>query len=161
MKHRMYKVNNMRISFSGLLSAAIVMLVLTGIAGPLRAQEGCRIRVESILAARQDVFVDPELAHHIDELQSIFNFTSYRLLSSDHVDLSIGRSQTLSLPGSFRLTITLRNIRGSRADIALQMMKARQTVFHSRIQLLNRGSLFIGGPAYHSGNLIIKISGTY
>lgn len=151
----------MRIRFPGLMLAAIAMLALTGVAGSLRAQEGCRIRVESILAARQDAFVDPQLAHHIDELQSIFNFTSYRLLSSDHVDLSIGRSQTLTLPGSFRLTITLRNTYGNRADIALQMMQAQRMVFHTRIQLLNRGSLFIGGPDYRAGHLIIKISGAY
>jgi hypothetical protein len=117
--------------------------------------------VEAILAARQGAFVDPQLIHHIDALQSLFNFTSYRLLSSDHVDLALGRSKTLTLPGNRRLQITLENIRGGRADLALQMMKERLTVFHTRIQLLNKGSLFIGGPEYNTGNLIFRISGTY
>jgi hypothetical protein len=157
----MHKVNPMRIRFSDLLLTAIVMLILTGTAGSLRAQENCRIRVEAILAARQDAFVDPQLVHHIDALQSLFSFTSYRLLSSDHIDLSLGRSQTLTLPGNRRLKITLQNIRGKRADLALQLMKERLMVFHTRIQLLNKGSLFIGGPEYNAGNLIFRISGAY
>jgi len=157
----MRKVNDMRIRFPQLLLTAIVMLILTGTAGSLRAQESCRIRVEAILAARQDAFVDPQLIHHIEALQSLFNFTSYRLLSSDHVDLSLGRSQTLTLPGNRRLKITLQNIRGKRADLALEMMKERLMVFNTRIQLLNKGSLFIGGPEYNAGNLIIRISGAY
>jgi hypothetical protein len=157
----MCKVNNMRTRFSDLLLTATVMLILIGTAGSLRAQESCRIRVEAILAARQGAFVDPQLIHHIDALQSLFNFTSYRLLSSDHVDLALGRSKTLTLPGNRRLQITLENIRGGRADLALQMMKERLTVFHTRIQLLNKGSLFIGGPEYNTGNLIFRISGTY
>jgi hypothetical protein len=161
MKRRMRKVGNMRSSSSHLLLAVAVTLALTGIAGPLRAQESCRIRVETILAARQGTFVDPQLEHHIDELQSLFKFTTYRLLGSENLDLTPGRSQTLTLPGDRRLKITLQNIRGNRADIALQMIKKERTVFHTRIQLLNRGSLFIGGPEYRTGNLILKISCAY
>jgi hypothetical protein len=105
--------------------------------------------------------VDPKLKKHIGELQSMFNYTSYRLLGSERLNLTTGQSGMASLPGDRRLKITPNSISGNRADIALQMIKRKRTVFQTNIQLLNRGSLFVGGPTYRSGNLIFKISGSY
>ena len=141
----------------------VVLLVLCGYCNPdpLMAKNTCRISVDTILAARNDTVVDPQLKRHIGELQSMFNYTSYRLLSSESLNLSLGQSGMVSLPGDRRLKITPHKIRGSRADIALQMIKQKRTVFETQVQLLNRGSLFVGGPKYQGGNLIFKISSAY
>jgi hypothetical protein len=144
-----------------MLVFAVLMLSWNGAADYLSAQESCRISVDTILAARNDAVVDPKLKRHIGELQSMFNYTSYRLLSSESLNLSVGQSGMVSLPGGRRLKITPQKIHGNRADIALQMMKQTRTVFETQIQLLNRGSLFVGGPTYQNGNLIFKISSAY
>lgn len=151
----------MRYRFRCLLVAAVLTLSWFGTADLLLAKESCRISVDTILAARNDTVVDPQLKRHIGELQAMFNYTSYRLLSSESLNLSVGQSGLVSLPGDRRLKITPQKIRGSRADIALQMMKQTRTVFETQVQLLNRGSLFVGGPTYQNGNLIFKISSTY
>jgi hypothetical protein len=146
-------------------SVLLVILVLTCCwsltAEEVLAKNRCRIRVDTILASRNGSGVDVQLKRHIGELQSMFNYTSYRLLGSESLNLKAGQSGTVSLPGSRRLKIIPQNIRGSRADIALTMMKNRRTVFQTQIQLLNHGSLFVGGPTYKDGNLIFKISGSY
>ena len=151
----------MRYRFRWLLVFSV--LTFSGYSAPgfLLAQENCRISVDTILAARNDTVVDPQLKRHIGELQSMFNYTSYRLLSSESLNLSVGQSGVVSLPGDRRLKITPHKIHGSRADIALQMIKKNRTVFETQIQLLNRGSLFVGGPTYQNGNLIFKISSAY
>jgi hypothetical protein len=140
---------------------AVLMLSWYGSPETLLAAERCRISVDTILAARNDTVVDPQLKQHIGELQSMFNYTSYRLLGSERLNLSAGQSGMVSLPGNRRLKITPNSISGSRADIELQMMKQKRTVFQTQIQLLNRGSLFVGGPKYKNGNLIFKISSSY
>ncbi|MEE4111965.1 MAG: hypothetical protein V2I40_04070 [Desulfobacteraceae bacterium] len=137
------------------------MVSLFGTADSLLAQESCRISVDTILAARNDSVVDPQLKRHIGELQSMFNYTSYRLLSSESLNLGVGQSGMVSLPDNRRLKMTLQRFHGSRADIALQMMKQNRTVFETQVQLLNRGNLFVGGPTYQNGNLIFKISSAY
>lgn len=151
----------MRYRFSWLLVLAAVTLACLGAADFVSAQESCRISVDTILAARNDTVVDPQLKRHIAELQSMFSYTSYRLLSSESLNLRLGQSGMVSLPGDRRLKITPQRIHGSRADIALQMMKQKRTVFETQVQLLNRGSLFVGGPTYQNGNLIFKISNSY
>jgi len=151
----------MRLRLPGLL----FLLMLTGLwvlfPTTVLANERCRISVDTILASRQGGGVDARLKQDVSELQNMFNYTSYQLLSSKTLNLNKGESGTVSLPGNRRLKITPHNIRGNRADIALQMMKKTRTVFQSQIQLLNRGSLFVGGPKYENGNLIFKISGSY
>ena len=151
----------MRFKLPGFLTAALLTTCLIIVPSPSSAKDRCRISVETILASREGSGVDPQLQRHVGELQAMFSYTSYRLLSSESLDLEEGESGRVSLPGNRQLTITPHKIRGSRADIALQMMKQRRTVFQTQIQLLNRGNLFVGGPKYRNGNLIFKISGSY
>ena len=151
----------MRYRFRWLLVFTVLTVSWHGTVDSLCAQERCQIRVDTILAARNDAVVDPKLKRHIGELQSMFNYTSYRLLSSESLNLNVGQSGMVSLPGDRRLKITPKKIHGDRADIALLMMKQTRTVFETQVQLLNRGSLFVGGPAYQNGNLIFKISSAY
>lgn len=151
----------MRFRLPGLLVFAVLMLTWCAAPGSLLAKDTCRVSVDTILASRDDSGVDGQLARHIGELQSMFNYTSYRLLSSESLNLKAGQTGTVSLPGGRHLKITPHKIGGSRADIALQMMKKKRTVFQTKIQLLNHGSLFVGGPKYKNGNLIFKISGAY
>ena len=147
-------------SFFSFLFVLLALIVFLCPATAL-AKDRCRISVDTILASRQGQGVDPPLRRHVGELQSMFNYTSYRLLGSESLTLEKGQSGTVSLPGGRRLKITPHRIRGKRADIALQMMKNKRTVFQTQVQLLNRGSLFVGGPKYKQGNLIFKISGDY
>jgi len=161
MKKRTWKVNPMHYKVKILLMFAVLMVSWNGPSGSLLAQQSCRISVDTILAARNDTVVDPQLKRHISELQSMFNFTSYRLLSSESLNLGVGQSGMVSLPGDRRLKISPQKIHGSRANLSLQMTKQKRTVFKTQVQLLNRGSLFVGGPAYRNGNLIFKISSTY
>ena len=157
----MRKANKMR--FIKWLPLIIVALASIGGFFPesLRAADRCAISVDTILAARDDNKVDSQLKRHIEELQSMFNYTSYRLLGSERLNLSPGQSGMVSLPGDRRLQIIPQKIQGGRADIVLKMMKAERTVFQSQIQLLNGGNLFVGGPKYLNGNLIFKISSKF
>jgi len=157
----MWTVNKMQFRLPPLLTFAVCMLFWYGSLESLLAEQSFRISVDAILAARNDSAVDPQLKRHIGELQSMFNFTSYRLLSSESLNLRAGQPGIVSLPGDRQLKITPHKIRASRADLSLQMLKNTRTVFQTQIQLLNRGSLFVGGPNYQNGNLIFKISSAY
>jgi hypothetical protein len=143
------------------LVCAVTVITWHGSPITMLAKESCRISVSTILAARDDTTIDPKLKTHIGELQSMFNYTSYRLLGGENLTLDPGQSGTVSLPGEHQLNITLQHIRGDRANIALRMTKQNQSVFQTNIQLLNRGNLFVGGPKYLNGNLIFRISSAF
>ena len=149
--------------FRSLCWLACAVMLITWHSYPLSAlaKDSCRISVATILAAHDDTTVDPKLKSHIGELQSMFNYTSYRLIGGEHLTLGTNQSGSVSLPGEHELSITLRQIDGDRASIDLRMSKKNQSVFQTSIQLLNRGNLFVGGPKYLNGNLIFKISSAF
>jgi hypothetical protein len=143
------------------LVCAVVSILWHGAALPALAMDSCRISVVTVLAARDDTAIDPQLKSQIVELQSMFNYTSYRLLSGENLTLAPGQSGSVILPGEHELNITLQQIRGDRASMDMQISKQNQSIFQTTIQLLNRGNLFVGGPKYLNGNLIFKISSAF
>lgn len=151
----------MRFKTFGWLVFAVTLIVWHGPALPALAMDSCRISVVTMLAARDDTTIDPKLKSQVAELQSMLNYTSYRLLSGEHLTLEADQSGSVSLPGEHELNITLQQIRGDRASLDLQISKQDQPIFQTTIQLLNRGSLFVGGPKYLNGNLIFKISSAF
>ena len=114
-----------------------------------------------MLVARDDTTIDPKLETHIAELQSMFVYSSYRLLGEENLTLATGQSGSVALPGGHKLDLTLQHIHDDRASLDLHMSRQGQAVFQTRIQLLNRGNLFVGGPKYLNGNLIFRISSAF
>ena len=141
------------------LSFLLLLMLLAAV--PSEAADPITVDVGSVYASNEGTSIDPALKTIREKLHSMFNYTSYRLLSSQSLNLQVGQSGMVSLPGNHRLKITPHQIHDSRADIALKMMKKRRTVFQTQVQLLNRGNLFVGGPEFLNGNLIFKISSAY
>jgi len=142
------------------LTAILIVVWHGGLASALAA-DSCRITVVSVLAARDDTTIDPKLEPEIVDLQSIFNYTSYRQLGGESLTLEADQSGSVSLPGEHELNITLKDIHGDRARMDMRISKKNQIILQTTLQLLNRGSLFIGGPEYLNGNLIFKISSAF
>lgn len=147
--------------FCWLASTAILIVVWYGGPASVLAADSCRITVVSILAARDDTTIDPKLEPEIVDLQSMFNYTSYRQLGGESLTLETDQSGSVLLPGEHELNITLKEIHGDRASMDMRISKKNQTLFQTTLQLLNRGSLYVGGPYYLNGNLIFKISSAF
>ena len=139
-----------------------VALAMAGLPAELFAA-GAKIdiHVKTILASQGKKYFDPRLAPVIKDLQSVFKYTSYRLLRSDSIALGIGQSRSVSLEGDRSLTVTAIRIIGNRAELRLEISKYQKQIFQTRIQLLNNGSIIVGGPGYRDGYLLFSISNSF
>ena len=126
-----------------------------------RAAPNISVEVKTVLASSQGNFLDPQLAQMAQELQSLFRYTSYRLLSRDRLNLQPGQTGKLSLPGNRTLHITYVDIQGRRVGLLLKMFKNQSNVFETNIQLNNRSSIIVGGPRYEEGYLLFNIYTAY
>lgn len=136
---------------------AIMVTVMTPV-GMAGADTAINISVKTVLASQSSQFHDPQLADLIEELQSVFRYTSYRLLTHDRISLRIGKTGTINLPGRRILEITPQGISDNRAELQLTIAKEKQLVFKTTIKLLNRSSITVGGPRDKEGYLLINIS---
>lgn len=145
-----------KINFLFVLSVVAGLLVV-----PAQAEQNVDIVVKTILASQESNYLDPRLAVLVEELQSVFRYSSYRLLSEDSKSLGMGETGEVSLPGKRVLKITPAQVAGDRVELQLVILKKKKEVFQTVVQLLNQGSLTVGGPEYEEGYLLFNIYASF
>jgi len=141
----------------------LLLCVFIGImANSVWAGSGVKIDVKTVLASQQSTFFDPRLSGLIEELRSVFRYTSYRLLSEDRLVLGIGETGNVVLPGKLVLRITPIGIRGNRAELRLVILRKKNKIFQTVIRLRNHGSITVGGPRHQKkGHLLFNIANSF
>ncbi len=141
-------------------SLLVLLILMAVLCSPayVRAAPSVKIEVKTILASQENDFIDPKLKGLTGELQSVFKYSSYRLLGQDRVNLNGAKSGTVSLPGDRKMKIILKGISGNRATLDLAISSGNRQVFQSVIQLLNGKSVTVGGPQHQGGYLLFNIS---
>ena len=149
----------------GLKKTLLLLLIaplLCGQVGQIRAAEPTvKIVVKTVLASQDSTPVDPRISALTQKLQSVFRYSSYRLISEKKMHLRIGKTGTVSLPGDRMLKITPLRITGNRADLQLLIFKQERQIIKSRIQVLNHGSITVGGPEHKGGFLLFDIFNSF
>ncbi len=148
----------MRKTFSLLLLFVFVGIMVNSVWAGSRV----KIDVKTVLASQQSTFFDPRLSGLIEELRSVFRYTSYRLLSEDRLILGIGETGNVVLPGRRILRVTPIGIRGNRAELRLVILRKKNKIFQTVIRLRNHGSITVGGPRHQKeGHLLLNISNSF
>ena len=142
-------------------AALMTIVVFAGLGHPAEAKDRVDIAVITILASQDSNYIDPGLSSTIRELQRVFRYSSYRLISRDRLRLALTQTGSVSLPGGRRLQITPASIQGNRVGLQLGIFKNRQQIFRTTVQLRNRSSMTVGGPKHKGGYLLFNISSSF
>ncbi|MBW2109132.1 MAG: hypothetical protein JRI36_10775 [Deltaproteobacteria bacterium] len=142
------------------LTVAIYTTMVT-LAGPCPAAKKIHVIVKTVLASGGQTFIDPELSDLAHELQSLFRYSSYRLLGKERLALNLKEQGMVVLPGKRVLKITPTGIHDKRVELELVILKKKKRIFETVIQLLNHGRLVVGGPQYKKGALLFDISSSF
>ena len=149
----------------GIKKILLLLLTTTLLAWPTggmwAGEPAVKIVVKTVLASQDSTSVDPRISALTRKLQSVFRYSSYRLISEETMHLRIGETGTVSLPGDRRLKITPVRITGNRAELQLLIFKKKRQIIKTRIQVLNHGSITVGGPEHKGGFLLFDISNSF
>jgi len=128
---------------------------------PSLATSIIQIHIKTILASQMDGGIDSSLRDLVEDLQSVFKYSSYRLLRQDNLNLQLNESGKVSLPGGRIMKITPREITGGRATIELGISIGNRQIFQTVIRLLNNSSITVGGPKHQDGYLLFNIFNSF
>jgi len=128
---------------------------------PAQADQKVGIVVKTILASQESEYLDSRLSSLVEELRSVFRYSSYRLLSEDSTNLGMGETCEVSLPGKRILKITPVQVVEDRVELQLVILKQKKEIFQTVVKLLNKSSLTVGGPEYEDGYLLFNISASF
>jgi hypothetical protein len=136
------------------LSLAIVFTLLFFSASLSLAQ--IHVRMRAIHASDAGSNVDPALKDLHRELGSLFNFTSYRLMKDEMLNLSMNHPVSFfSREGKIDVVVTLVGLRKGTADVRIRVIRDGSQILNTQVRLYPGRTVLVGGPRHRRGGVVI------
>lgn len=116
------------------------------------------VEIGVVVASGKGSSIDPSLSSLRTKLQSMFNYSSYKLLDRMKRPLAIGETGDFSLPGNRTVRVTPVDAPGNKVRLAVQMMEGGKNLLTTTLGLSRGGMVMVAGPPHQSGVLILLIS---
>ena len=117
------------------------------------AQVQTQLRV--IRASNVGQGVDPTLKELHNELKTLFNFTSYRLLRDENLNLSLNQPISISArEGKIIMDITLVGLHRNVAELRIRVNREGTEKLNTQVRLSPGRTVLIGGPKVRDGVII-------
>ncbi len=115
------------------------------------------LRVDEVIAADTGEGIDQRLLPMGLRLESLFRYTTYRLVSHQVGRAECGRTAAFTLPGGWIVHVEPNAVRDNMIAMELMLFEGARPMMVTDIRMRNHGMLIIGGPHYQQGMLIIPI----
>ncbi len=115
------------------------------------------LHVDEVIAADTGEGIDERLLPMGGRLESLFRYTTYRLISHQVDRTECGRTAAFTLPGGWIVHIEPSAVRDDMIAMELMLFQGARPMMTTDVRMRNHGMLIIGGPHYQQGMLIIPI----
>ncbi|MBP2675483.1 MAG: hypothetical protein H6Q84_2323 [Deltaproteobacteria bacterium] len=138
--------------------AFLLLLLLGGAGAPCLAADTLSVDVGAIYASNQGSSVDPALSHIRGKLQSMFNYSSYKMLNRERRTLAVGETWDCGLPGRRSMRVVPQPPQGNKVRLAIQIQEGGRNLLSTTVGMSRGGMVLVGGPSHEAGVLILIIS---
>ncbi len=143
-----------------ILSFVLVLILFSLLPSLTLAQVQTRARV--ILASNVGKAIDPSLRDLHDQLGSLFNFTSYRLLRDESLSLSLNQPVSISArEGRITIEINLVRLQKGFSELRIRVVREEKEILNTQVRLSPGRTVLIGGPKLREGVIIYAISARF
>jgi hypothetical protein len=144
----------------GLLLPAVTLLAILLAAGIAEAAPPNPVTIDIgvVVASNQGTSIDPALSALRAKLQSVFNYSSYKMLDRMKRTLAVGETGDFALPGGRSMRVTPIPAPGNKVRLAMQLLEGGRNILTTTLGLSRGGMVLVGGPPYQSGVMILLIS---
>ena len=110
------------------------------------------LRVDEVLAADTGEGIDERLLPMGGRLESLFRYTTYRLISHQIGRTECGRTVAFTLPGGWIVHVEPSAVRDNMIAMELMLFNGAHPMMTTDVRMRNHGMLIIGGPALSAGD---------
>jgi hypothetical protein len=142
-----------------ILSFVLVLILFSLLPSLTLAQVQTRVRV--IQASNVGKAIDPSLRDLHDQLGSLFNFTSYRLLRDEIVILSPNQPASVSTHKGRSIEITQVGFQRNIAELRVRIRRDGTDILNTQVRLSPGRTVLIGGPKHGEGVVILALSANF
>ena len=123
------------------------------------AQVQTRLRI--LEASNAGTGVDSSLRDMRDQFESLFTFSSYRLLKEETVILYPHQPVSLPVHPGRSMELTLLGLRRNVADVKVKIKREQTDILDTQVRLTPGKTVSIGGPKHGRGVIIINLSANF
>jgi hypothetical protein len=138
-------------------AALLALLVLVFGAGAASA-EAVTVDIGVVVASHEGTAIDPALSALKPKLQSMFPYSSYRMVDRMRKTLAVGETGEFPLPGGRSIQVTPAPPPGVKIRLDVQVMERTRNLLTTTLGMSRGGMVIVGGPPYRNGVLILLIS---
>jgi hypothetical protein len=138
-------------------AALLALLVLVFGSGAASA-EAVAVDIGVVVASHEGTVIDPALSALKPKLQSMFPYSSYRMIDRMRKTLAVGETGEFSLPGNRTIRVTPAPPSRARIRLDVQVMEGARNLLTTTLGMSRGGMVIVAGPPYRSGVLILLIS---
>lgn len=142
----------------GVPAVTILLMLLLLAAVPSEAANTVSVDVGSVYASNEGTSMDTALGTIRGKLQSMFNYTSYRMLDRKRRSLAVGESGEFELPGRRMMRATPLSAERNKVRLSIQISDGPKNLLTTTLGLSRGGMVLVGGPSHQAGVLILIIS---
>ena len=139
-------------------AVALIVVLLSAHIAAASPDAPVAIDVGVVVASHEGTTTDPALSSIRNQLQSMFNYSSYRMVDRLKRTLSVGETGEFGLPGGRSMRVTPVPAEGDKVRLAVQIREAERNLLSTTLGLSRGGMVIVGGPSYQKGVLILIIS---
>jgi hypothetical protein len=115
------------------------------------------LHVDEVIAADTGEGIDERLLPMGGRLESLFRYTTYRLISHQVGRTECGGTAAFTLPGGWIVHVEPSAVHDDMIAMELMLFQGARPMMTTDVRMRNHGMLIIGGPHYQQGMLIIPI----
>jgi hypothetical protein len=146
----------MRRTAAGVLSACLALSTAPGGAQQASAP-GCEVRIGAVVASNSGRIFDARLEPLKRQFDSLFAYSSYRLLKEEQKQVKWGSRAGFELPGGRYLLVVPREYKDGRVSLKILLIDGSRPLVDTALALRNQGTFLVAGPRHQEGVLIISI----
>lgn len=121
------------------------------------AANAVEVRIGAVLASNSGQEFDARLASMHRQFNTLFPYSSYRLVKEQRQRVPWGGRVGFDIPGGRYVLVIPREYKNDRVSMKVMVIEGSRPIVDTALSLRNHGTFLVGGPRQHEGVLILSI----
>jgi hypothetical protein len=121
------------------------------------AMNAVEVRIGAVLASNSSQEFDARLASMHRQFNTLFPYSSYRLVKEERQRVPWGAKVGFDIPGGRYVMVIPREFKNDRVSMKVMVIEGSRPIVDTTVSLRNHATFLVGGPRQHEGVLILSI----
>ncbi|MFQ5664985.1 MAG: hypothetical protein ACE5I7_00995 [Candidatus Binatia bacterium] len=121
------------------------------------AADAVEVHIGAVLASNSGNEFDARLASLHRQFNTLFPYTSYRLVKEEHQRVPWGGRVGFDIPGGRYVLVIPKEYKNGRVSMKVMVVDGSRFIVDTALSLRSHATFLVGGPRQHGGVLILSI----